>query len=61
MCTLKLITKPFSQSQNRLDSQKTIAITSINVIWESRHTFHMNTKKIHQRDIKLWEILKLPY
>ena len=30
LCTLKIFTKPFAQSQNKLNWQKTIAITSIN-------------------------------
>ena len=34
LCTLKMFTKPFVQSQNKLDWQKTIAITSINdAVW----------------------------
>ena len=30
LCTLKIFTKTFAQSQNKLNWQKTIAITSIN-------------------------------
>ena len=30
LCTLKIFTKPFAQSQNKLDWWKTIAINSIN-------------------------------
>ena len=29
LCALKVFTKPFAQSQNKVDSQKTIAITSV--------------------------------